>query len=47
VKKAVLQEIVQNIQQHTGIDPNDVMILFIETPRENWAFYNGVQLYTL
>lgn len=44
-KKAVLQEIIEGIQQRTGIDPNDVMIVFIETPWESWAFHAGVQFY--
>lgn len=47
VKKAVLQEIVESIHQRIGIDPNDVMIVFIETPWENWAFHAGVQFYNV
>jgi len=28
-----------------GIAPHDVMVVFIETARENWAFSGGVQYY--
>ena len=44
-KKDLLTRIVQNLKSKPGIQPHDVMVLFIETARENWAFANGVQYY--
>lgn len=44
-KKDLLTRIIQNLNSKLGIQPHDVMVLFIETARENWAFANGVQYY--
>jgi len=44
-KKDLLTEIIQNLKNKPGISPHDVMDLFIETARENWAFASGVQYY--
>ena len=44
-KKELLTRIVQNLKNKPGISPHDVMVLFIETARENWAFAGGVQYY--
>jgi len=44
-KKDLLTRIIQNLKNKPGIPPHDVMVLFIETARENWAFANGVQYY--
>ncbi len=44
-KKDFLTRIVDNLRQNPGIDPRDVMILFMETERENWAFAGGLQYY--
>lgn len=44
-KKDLLTKIIQNLKNKPGIEPHDVMVLFIETGRENWAFASGVQYY--
>ncbi len=44
-KKDLLTRIIQNLSIKPGIQPHDVMVLFIETARENWAFASGVQYY--
>ena len=44
-KKDLLNRIVQNLEQQPGIAPHDVMVLIVETARENWAFASGVQYY--
>jgi phenylpyruvate tautomerase PptA (4-oxalocrotonate tautomerase family) len=44
-KKKLLTRIVRNLKDKPGISPHDVMVLFIETARENWAFAGGVQYY--
>ena len=44
-KKDLLTRIIQNLKHAPGIQPHDVMVLFIETARENWAFAGGVQFY--
>jgi len=44
-KKDLLNRIVQNLGNQPGIAPHDVMVLIVETARENWAFAGGVQYY--
>jgi len=44
-KKDLLTRIIQNLKNKPGIPPHDVMVLFIETARENWAFAGGIQYY--
>ena len=44
-KKELLTRIVQNLKDKPGISPHDVMVLFVETARENWAFAGGIQYY--
>ncbi len=44
-KKDLLTKIVHNLKNEPGIQPHDVMVLLIETARENWAFASGVQYY--
>ena len=44
-KKDFLTRIIQNLKNKPGIQPHNVMVLFIETARENWAFASGVQYY--
>ena len=44
-KKDLLTRIIGNLKNHPGILPHDVMVLFIETARENWAFSGGTQYY--
>jgi phenylpyruvate tautomerase PptA (4-oxalocrotonate tautomerase family) len=44
-KKDLLTRIIQNLKNKPGISPHDVMVLFVETARENWAFSGGVQYY--
>lgn len=44
-KKELLTRIIRNLENKPGIAPHDVMVLFVETARENWAFADGVQYY--
>ena len=44
-KKDLLTGIIRNLRNKPGILPHDVMVLFIETARENWAFAGGTQYY--
>jgi len=44
-KKDLLTRIIRNLENKPGIPPHDVMVLFIETARENWAFASGIQYY--
>ena len=44
-KNDLLTGIVGNLKNRPGISPHDVMVLIIETARENWAFASGVQYY--
>jgi phenylpyruvate tautomerase PptA (4-oxalocrotonate tautomerase family) len=44
-KKDLLTRLIHNLENKPGIQPHNVMVLFIETARENWAFANGVQYY--
>jgi phenylpyruvate tautomerase PptA (4-oxalocrotonate tautomerase family) len=44
-KKDLLTRILRNLENKPGIAPHDVMVIFIETARENWAFSGGVQYY--
>jgi hypothetical protein len=41
----LLTRIIQNLENEPGIAPRDVMVLFVETARENWAFSHGIQYY--
>jgi phenylpyruvate tautomerase PptA (4-oxalocrotonate tautomerase family) len=44
-KKDLLTRIIQNLKNKPGISPHDIMVVFIETARENWAFAGGIQHY--
>ena len=44
-KKELLTRIINNLKNKPGISPHNIMVLFIETARENWAFAGGVQYY--
>ena len=44
-KRDLLAALVGNLQRDPGLDPRDIMVVFVETARENWAFANGVQTY--
>ena len=44
-KKDLLTRIIQNLKNKPGIPPHDIMVVFIETARENWAFAGGIQYY--
>jgi phenylpyruvate tautomerase PptA (4-oxalocrotonate tautomerase family) len=44
-KKDLLTRIIQILKNKPGIQPHDIMVLFIETARENWAFAGGTQYY--
>ena len=44
-KKDLLTRIINNLKEKPGIAPHNIMVLFVETARENWAFASGVQYY--
>ena len=44
-KRDLLTRIIKNLENKPGISPHDVMVVFIETARENWAFAGGIQYY--
>ena len=44
-KKDLLTRIINNLKNKPGTHPHDVMVLFNETARENWAFASGIQYY--
>lgn len=41
VKRKVVAEIVAALAHDPGLDPEQVMIVFVETAWENWAFAGG------
>jgi phenylpyruvate tautomerase PptA (4-oxalocrotonate tautomerase family) len=44
-KRDLLAALVGNLQREPGIDSHDVLVVFVETARENWSFAYGVQTY--
>lgn len=45
-KKDLLMIIVENLRERIGVRACDVMVLFMETDRDNWAYYGGVLHYS-
>ena len=45
-KKDLLMIIVENLRERVGVRPDDVMVLLMETARDNWAYYGGIQYYS-
>jgi len=43
VKRRVLADIVAALRDNPGVDPEHVMVVFLETQWENWAFGGGRQ----
>jgi len=43
VKRKVLADIVAALARSPGLDPEHVMVVFVETAWENWAFGGGRQ----
>jgi phenylpyruvate tautomerase PptA (4-oxalocrotonate tautomerase family) len=41
VKRKVVADIVASLARDPGVDPEQVMIVFVETAWENWAFAGG------
>lgn len=41
IKKQIVQQTVSSIQQNLHINPDDIMVVFIETRWENWSFAGG------
>jgi len=37
VRKALIRAVIDDLSQHLGLDPNDIEITLIESPRENWG----------
>jgi phenylpyruvate tautomerase PptA (4-oxalocrotonate tautomerase family) len=45
VKRKVLADIIAALARAPGLDPEQVMVVFVETAWENWAFGGGRQLH--
>jgi len=45
VKRKVLADIIAGVSRKPGLDPEHVMVCFIETQWENWAFGGGRQIH--
>ena len=45
VKRKVLADIMAGVSRDPGLDPEHVMVCFIETQWENWAFGGGRQIH--
>ena len=45
VKKKILADIIEGIEQAPGLDPEQVMVCFKETAWENWSFGGGRQIH--
>ena len=45
VKRKVLADIIAGVSRDPGLDPEHVMVCFIETQWENWAFGGGRQIH--
>jgi phenylpyruvate tautomerase PptA (4-oxalocrotonate tautomerase family) len=45
VKRKVLADIMAGVSREPGLDPEHVMVCFIETQWENWAFGGGRQIH--
>ena len=41
IKRKVAADIATGVARVAGIDPDDVMVVFVETAWENWAFAGG------
>ncbi|HEX5690972.1 MAG TPA: tautomerase family protein [Roseiflexaceae bacterium] len=46
-KRDLLAALVANLQRDPGLEARDVLVVFVETARENWAFAYGVQTYVV
>src|SRR5262244_3877785 len=45
VKRKILADIMDGVSRDPGLDPEHVMVVFKETPWENWAFGGGRQIH--
>lgn len=45
IKRKILADLVANLRDDPGIDPENVMVVFEETQWENWAFAGGRQIH--
>ena len=45
VKRKVAADVAANVARVAGIPPQDVMLVFVETAWENWAFSGGTLLH--
>lgn len=41
-KKRLFQQLTSNLSQNPGIQPEDVIILLVDLPSENWSFGKGL-----
>ena len=45
LKQAFYKALVEGLQAHVGLRPEDVFINLVEVKKENWSFGNGVAQY--
>lgn len=45
VKKKILGDLIARLKQEPGLDPENVMVYFVETTWENWSFGGGRQIH--
>ena len=45
-KEDLLMIVVENLRERVGVRSDDVMVLLMETARDNWAYYGGIQYYS-
>ena len=45
VKRKIPADLMAHVSRNPGLDPENVMVVFKETQRENWAFGGGRQIH--
>jgi phenylpyruvate tautomerase PptA (4-oxalocrotonate tautomerase family) len=41
-KRALYKQVIENLERDAHVRPQDVLIVLVETARENWSFGNGI-----
>ena len=44
-KKALFARIAELLTKNPGIRPENILVKFLEVPKENWSFGNGIAQY--
>lgn len=45
VKKKILADLIAGLKEDPGLEPENVMVCFVETTWENWSFGGGRQIH--